>query len=127
MSLPIVRPNDTEHDFVRAVSTIAAMEGATDLAGHSALLPYLGMARAELTDFGQRRVTRYLAVGVTDLHTAAINLEQLLTAMLSSTTVEQHRLRIEAALRYLRSGQPAYSAEVCSHMAVCVAADDLPG
>lgn len=96
-----IRPNDSEHDLACAVSLVAAMEGATDLDGHSALLPYLGMARAELTDFGQRRVTNYLAVGITDLHAATVELEWLLTAMLSKATVEQHRLRIEAALRYL--------------------------
>ncbi|WZH53397.1 MAG: hypothetical protein PIR53_05210 [Nocardioides alkalitolerans] len=47
--------NDESLGFVRVISPIAAREAATDLAGHAAALPYLGMAHAELTDFGQRR------------------------------------------------------------------------
>lgn len=93
---------DESQAFIHAVSLIAAMEGATDLEGHGAALPYLGMARAELTDFGQRRAERYVPVALSDLHTGLTELEDLLTAMLARSDVPQHRLRLEAALKMLR-------------------------
>ena len=39
---------DASPDFVYAVSLLAALEGATGQDGHAMVLPFLGMARAEL-------------------------------------------------------------------------------
>lgn len=63
------------------------MEGASELNGHAALLPHLGMARAELTDFGQRRVPHFHSIDVTDLDTGLAELDQRLTSMLAVATV----------------------------------------
>lgn len=87
--------------FRYAISLRAALEGATELDGHSAALPYLGMARAELCDFGQRRTDRYVPVVVSDKPSGLAELDERLTTMLAESDVPQHRLRIEAALKLL--------------------------
>ncbi len=51
---------DAAPDFAYAVSLLAALEDATGQDEHSTVLPFLGMARAELTDFGQRRPAGYV-------------------------------------------------------------------
>jgi hypothetical protein len=45
---------DATHDFAYAVPLLAALEGATGEDGHAEALPFLGIARAELVDFGRR-------------------------------------------------------------------------
>lgn len=95
---------DSTPEFVYAVSLLAALEGATGQPGHSAALPYLGMARAELVDYGQRRPTHYLDLNVEDFNAGLAELEQRLSAMLSASQVLQHSLRLEAARRLLRRG-----------------------
>ena len=74
---------DASPDFVYAVSLVAALEGATDQEGHALVLPFLGMARAELTDFGQRRPTRYVPVQVDDLRAGLAELDGRITALLA--------------------------------------------
>lgn len=96
---------DQEH--VDAVSLLAELEAAAARDGHAALLPFLGMARAELTDFGQRSVKTYVAVKVHDVHAATAELCGRLTEMHGSSPVPQHQLRIEAALRWLHRGVAA--------------------
>lgn len=54
--------DDATPDFVYAVALLATLEGVAAKAGQGAVLPLLGMARAELTDFGHRRPTRYVLV-----------------------------------------------------------------
>lgn len=93
---------DATPDFVYAVSLLAALEGATVQAGHAVMLPFLGMARAELTDFGQRRPTRYVSVAVGDIRDGLAELDQRLTALLADSQVLQHSLRIDSARRLLR-------------------------
>lgn len=87
-----------------AVSVIAALEEAVGRSGHAAVLPYLGMARAELVDFGQRRIGAYVDVEVVDVRATMAELDARLTSMLSESEVLQHTLRVEAALRLLRRG-----------------------
>ncbi len=95
---------DETPDFVYTVSFLAAMEGAVGQEGHRVALPYLGMARAELVDYGQRCPTHYVDVNVDDFRTGLAELEERLTAMLATSQVLQHSLRVEAARRLLRCG-----------------------
>lgn len=98
---------DATPDFVYAVSLLAALEGATGQDGHAMVLPFLGMARAELTDFGQRRPARYVPVRVDDLRTGLADLEERLTTLLADSQVLQHSLRLDCARRLLRRGVAA--------------------
>jgi hypothetical protein len=67
---------DATPDFVYAVSLLAALESATGQEGHATVVPFLGMARAEHTDFCQRRPELYVLVQVTDLRARMDELEQ---------------------------------------------------
>jgi hypothetical protein len=96
--------HDATPDFVYAVSLLAALEGATGEDGQGEALPFLGMARAELVAFGQRRPTDYVDVEIHDFHAGLAELEERLTAMLTSSEVLQHTLRVDAARRLLRRG-----------------------
>ena len=98
---------DASPDFVYAVSLLAALEAATGQDGHGLVLPFLGMTRAELTDFGQRRPTHYVPVQVGDLRAGLTELEQRLTELLADSQVLQHSLRLDAARRLLRRGVAA--------------------
>lgn len=98
---------DATPDFVYAVSLLAALEGAIGQDGHSMVLPFLGMARAELTDFGQRRPAHYVPVQIGDLRSGLADLEQRLTALLADSQVLQHTLRLDSARRLLRRGVAA--------------------
>jgi hypothetical protein len=62
------------------------------------------MARAELVDFGQRRPAHYVDVEIDDFHAGLAELEERLTALLTSSEVLQHTLRVDAARRLLRRG-----------------------
>ena len=95
---------DPTPDFVYAVSLLAALENATGQAGHAAVLPFLGMARAELVDFGQRQPTSYVPVYFADVPSGLTDLEERLTNLLAASPVLQHSLRIESARRLLRRG-----------------------
>ena len=98
---------DATPDFVYAVSLLAALEDATGQEGHAMVLPFLGMARAELTDFGQRRPAHYVSVQIGDLRSGLADLEQRLTALLADSQVLQHTLRLDSARRLLRRGVAA--------------------
>jgi hypothetical protein len=98
---------DVEPDFVYAVSLLAALEGATGQAGHHAALPFLGMARAELVDYGQRRPSHYLDVEVGDFHDGLVELDGRLALLRASSPVLQETLRIEAARRLVRQAMTA--------------------
>ena len=98
---------DATPDFVYAVSLLAALEDATGQEGHTLVLPFLGMARAELTDFGQRRPAGYVPVQVGDLRSGLADLEQRLTDLLADSQVLQHTLRLDSARRLLRRGVAA--------------------
>lgn len=102
---------DGTPDFVYAVSLLAALEGYAGHGRHSALLPYLGMARSELVDFGQRRPTHYVQVEVTDVRAGLDELEQRLSALLASSPDLRQTLRIEAARGLLRRGNAGRRAE----------------
>jgi hypothetical protein len=99
--------HDGTPDFVYAVSLLAALEGATGQDGHAVVLPFLGMARAELTDFGQRRPAHFVPVQIGDLRAGLADLEQRLTALLADSHVLQHSLRLDSARRLLRRGVAA--------------------
>ena len=86
---------------------MAALENAVGRDGHAVVLPFLGMARAELTDFGQRRPAHYVSVTVSDLRSGMVDLEGRLTALLADSVVLQHSLRLDSALRLLRRGAAA--------------------
>ncbi len=98
---------DATPDFVYAVSLLASLEDATGQDGHAIALPFLGMARAELTDFGQRRPAHYVPVQIGDLRSGLADLEQRLTALQADSQVLQHTLRLTSARRLLRRGVAA--------------------
>lgn len=98
---------DDSAEFVGAVSLLAALEADTAHPGHRAVLPYLGMARAELTDFGQRRPTVLVPVDVEDLAVGLRDLDEQLALMRAHSPVLQHTLRIDAARRFLGRGRAA--------------------
>ena len=98
---------DETPDFVYAVSLLAALESATGQDGHTVVLPFLGMARAELTDFGQRRPAHFVPVQIGDLRSGLADLEQRLTSLLTDSHVLQHSLRLDSARRLLRRGVAA--------------------
>jgi hypothetical protein len=95
---------DATPDFIHAVSLLAALEGATGEEGQGEALPFLGMARAELVAFGLRRPIDYVDVEIDDFHAGLAELEERLTAMLTSSEALQHTLRLDAARRLLRRG-----------------------
>ena len=98
---------DATPDFVYTVSLLAALEEATGQDGNATVLPYLGLARAELTDFGQRRPSHYVPVVVRDLRSGLADLEARLTALLADSQILQHSLRLDSARRLLRRGVAA--------------------
>lgn len=98
---------DATPDFVYACSLLAALRARPGRTGTRRRSPFLGMARAELTDFGQRRPTLYMPVQVGDLRAGLAELEQRLTELLADSQVLQHSLRIDSARRLLRRGVAA--------------------
>jgi len=96
--------HDATPDFDYAISLLAALEGSTGEEGHGEALPFLGMARAELVAFGQRRPADYVDVEIDDCHAGLAELEERLTAMLTSSEVLQHTPRVDAARRLLVGG-----------------------
>ncbi|NYI47923.1 hypothetical protein BJ993_005069 [Nocardioides aromaticivorans] len=110
MTVPTDRAGDVYDatpDFVYAVSLIAALEDASGQDGHAMVLPFLGMARAELTDFGQRRPAGYVPVQIDDLRAGLADLEQRLSSLLADSQVLQYTLRLDSARRLLRRGVAA--------------------
>ena len=95
---------DASPDFVYAVSLLAALEGATGQDGHAMVLPFLGMARAELVDFGQRRPGPLVQVAVTDMATGLRDLDARLAALLVASEELQQTLRLDSARGYLLRG-----------------------
>lgn len=98
---------DETPEFVYVVSLLAALEGATGQDGHAMMLPFLGMARAELTDFGQRRPAHFVPVQVEDLRSGLGDLDQRLSVLQADSQVLQHSLRLDSARRLLRRGVTA--------------------
>lgn len=98
---------DDSAEFISAVSLLAALEAYTTHRGHRTVLPYLGMARAELTDFGQRRPAALIPVDVEDLAVSLRDLDEQLALMAAHSPVLQQTLRIDAARRMLGRGRAA--------------------
>lgn len=96
--------HDSSPDFCYAVSLLAAMEGAIGMAGHEEVLPFLGMARAELVEFGQRRPAYLIALEPTSIRSGLCELQDRLTALLAESTVLRHSLRVDAARAHVRRG-----------------------
>lgn len=92
---------DVNPDFCLAVSLLAALESATEQDGHAGVLPFLGMARAELTDFGHHRQARYIEVEVTDLRTGLRELAHRMTELRAVSSDVQRSLGIESSRRLL--------------------------
>ncbi|WP_051204381.1 hypothetical protein [Nocardioides sp. CF8] len=107
---------DPTPDFVYAVSLLAALE-ATEQDGHARVLPFLGMARAELVDFGQRLPDRFVEIEVTTLGDGMRDLEARLTDMVSASAVLQQTLRLQAARRHVRRALTASSSAGATHLA----------
>jgi hypothetical protein len=101
-----IEPGSTT-DFVRAVSLFAALEGACMASGASEALPYLGMARAELTDYGQRLLANFVDIPVPSFCAGLVELDELLTQMRASSTDLTHTLGLDSVQRLLRDGMAA--------------------
>jgi hypothetical protein len=95
---------DSTDDFTTAVSLLAALEGRCLSTGSSAMLPYLGMARAELTDYGQRLPGRLEDISDVGMHDGLERLDELLGRMLSGSPDLTTTLRLHAARQILREG-----------------------
>ena len=67
-------------------------------------LPYLGMARAELTDFGQRLPTHFEDTRLPSFDDGWLQLEVLLDRMMSESEDLGLTLRLDAARQILREG-----------------------
>ena len=96
--------HDDDPDFVHAVSLAAALERAAGQQGHVEVLPYLGMARAELVDFGQRRPRHYVDIEFDDFRAGLADLGDMLAGLQASCEILQQTLRIDAARGFLRRG-----------------------
>ena len=113
---------DATPDFVYAVSLLAALEGATGHDGHAVVLPFLGMARAELTDFGQRRNAYYLEVEVGELRSGLAGLEKRLTALLvTSEELQQTCVSMPPWPTCAEASTPRSATERRRYEAVCLA------
>jgi hypothetical protein len=87
--------------FVAVISLIAALEGQPTVQGEVLLLSSLGMARAELTDYGHRVPRQLHALDPVAAEEGLTNLKLLLATMLEESTHLAHTLRIQAAQRIL--------------------------
>lgn len=111
MTIPTdIHRNDVYDDdpaFIHAVSLLATLEEAAGHDQRADVLPFLGMARAELTDFGQRRPAHYVAVDLDAMGgfaAAVVALDGELMCLLVDSQQLQHSLRLDAALQLLRRG-----------------------
>jgi hypothetical protein len=95
---------DTNTDFIEAVSLCAEIEGMCGSAGALRLLPYVGMARTELTDGGARLPARYRAITLPSLAEGIERLEELLTILMSRTDDLFYAVRLYEAREILREG-----------------------
>lgn len=97
---------NADHEFVRAVSLFAALEGACATADGvvSGILPYLGMARAELTDYGNYATRFLIDVPVSSLPEALGQLSVSLDDLLEHSGDLALTLRIREALLIMREG-----------------------
>lgn len=93
---------DESADFCYTVSLVAAIEGATDLPGHAEVLPFVGMARAELVDFGQRQPARLWEVELVDIRGSMSELQGRVAALMTASPVLQQTLRLDAAQRHVQ-------------------------
>jgi len=89
--------------FVEVISLIAALEGQPRVQAEVLLLSGLGMARAELTDYGHRLPGHLHALNPVEVEEGLATLMALLSTMLEKSEQLAHTLRIQAALRILVS------------------------
>ena len=112
----MVEPHDPNPDFVRAVSLIAALEGACKSSDALETLPYLGLARVELTDYGQRIPTHFEDTPVQSFDQSLVLLDRLLREHLTDSADLRTTLCLHAARELLheaielRSQPASYSA-----------------
>ena len=88
-------------DFIEAISLIAAMEGLPSVQEDVMILSRLGMARAELTDYGHRIPKSLRPVVTGTLDEGMSMLSGLLDRMLAASKTLAHTLRLQAAQRIL--------------------------
>lgn len=96
---------DSNPDFVTAVSLFAALEGRCIASDSWNVLPYLGMARAELTDYGQRLPSHLDDLNDVPLTEGLDELEKVLTRMLTASEDLAITLRLRASRELLREGR----------------------
>ena len=99
---------ESDPDFVRAVSLIAALEGACKTAADFLVLPYLGMARSELTDWGLHLPTHFEDPAIDSFDAALDQLDCLLARMRTETQDLAATLRLRVAHELLREAISAH-------------------
>ena len=95
------------NDVLLAEALVVALEEACSPRAHRWLLPYLGMARAELAQCrprGPGRAVRLHDASVTSVHHGLEELESLLTQILQSTAELDHTLHLMSARSLVREG-----------------------
>jgi hypothetical protein len=98
---------ETHRDFIEAVSLCAELEGLCVPSGAPRLLPFIGMARNELTDYGTRVPSHCREMSLSSVHDGVQRLEQLLTAMIGRADDLLYAVRLHEAREILREGSTA--------------------
>jgi hypothetical protein len=93
---------ESSPDFVLAMSLIAALEGACKISQALDALPYLGMARAELTDCGLRVTTHFEDIQALSFDQSLADLDRLLGDLQRDSADLTATLRVHAARGLLR-------------------------
>lgn len=105
--------SDSGEDFITAVSMLASLEGLCAAGGTGVVvtLPFLGMARSELTSYGLRVPPHLEAVEINSLADGIADLGRLLSRMVVCSRDLAVTLRLQACRELLREGTEPYAAE----------------
>jgi hypothetical protein len=95
---------ETSQDFIDAVSLCAELEGMCLPAGRTRLLPFIGMARNELTNNGASTPSHYRSMPIGSVDEGVQRLEQLLTTLIGQAEDLLYAVRLHEAREILREG-----------------------
>ena len=95
---------DSDLDFIAANSLFAALESQCLEAGGAQTLPYLGMARSELTDYGHNQPSALEATLFKTFEAGLHQLEELLGRLIETSTSLSGTLRLTRSREILREG-----------------------
>jgi hypothetical protein len=98
------RESEFRSDLGAAHALFAALEARSVNVGEAETLPYLGMARAELVGRGQTAPTEFDQPDVESFTDGLMELEELLTRLISNSLELGETLRLMRARDVLREG-----------------------